>query len=534
MASRSSPPKKTPRVAATTSAASTKPAKPAKPAARKATSQKAPATPAKQATTTTKAPAQAQAQAPAQAQAQATLKATTTKAPAARQAVTPMGARVAQGARSAAAVWASAEEDFARGRWRQALAGAAGVVVALPTHLRARLRVGDALLNLGMQREALEVYQTVAATASRMGAPLVALVALKVAALLDPETDASGALADYARGSERLDALLPQPALAVADAEPTMSLSDDLTLVAAATAIATTPPKVSLRPSVPSIPLFSYLDEDDFLEALGCVRVRRFSDGDAIISQGERNESVYIIADGEVTIERDDDHDGEAVTLARLRAGAVFGELALISDEPRQASAIAVGDVDLLEVRRSDLIVAAAQLPGLSEALRLFTRERFLRNLTATHPFFAPLGRNDRHRILEVTRVLTFQAGDVLIQEGQRGPGLFVLLGGAASVKKAQPERAGEPPAFIHLATLRGGDLCGDMSMLTDAPTNATVTCTADMETLFLSRDAFKAVTAEHPELLRYLAGVTDDRLRKNRALLHGRTQLEDDEQVMI
>ncbi len=444
------------------------------------------------------------------------------------------GALVASGARTAGAVWAAAEADFARGRWRQALVGYAGVLVACPLCLRARLRVGDALLNLGMQRDALEVYHAVARIAAATGAPLFALVALKIAALLDPTTDASGLLVDYARGADRLDALLSPASPPTPGHEATTPLPDDGALLATSTTLAATLPSLPPRRPVPPIPLFSYLDEDELVTAIGCLRLRRFSDGDVITRQGERNESVYLVADGEVAIRReDDDGDGE-VTLALLRGGAVFGEMALISDEPRQASAVALGDVDVLEVRRSDLIVAAAQLPGLSDALRLFTRERFLRNLTATHPFFSPLSRDDRHRVMEVTRVLTFQAGDVLIQEGQRGPGLFVLLGGSASVKKTATTNHGAEPVTIHLATLRGGDLCGEMSMLTDGPTNATVTCSADMEALFLARDAFKAVTAQHPELLRYLAGLTDERLRKNRALLQGRAQLEDDEQVMI
>jgi len=444
------------------------------------------------------------------------------------------GALVASGARTAGAVWAAAEADFARGRWRQALGGYAGVLVACPLCLRARLRVGDALLNLGMQREALQVYHTVARIAAAMGAPLMALVALKIAALLDPTTDASGLLADYARGADRLDALLSPASPATPAHEATSPLSDDGALIATATSLASSSPPLPPKRPVPPIPLFSYLDEDELVAAIGCLRLRRFSEGDVITRQGERNESVYFVADGEVAIRREDEDGDGDVTLALLRGGAVFGEMALISDEPRQASAVALGDVDVLEVRRSDLIVAAAQLPGLSDALRLFTRERFLRNLTATHPFFAPLSRDDRHRVMEVTRVLTFQAGDVLIQEGQRGPGLFVLLGGSASVKKSAPAERGGEAVSIHLATLRGGDLCGEMSMLTDGPTNATVTCSADMEALFLARDAFKAVTAQHPELLRYLAGLTDERLRKNRALLQGRSQLEDDEQVMI
>jgi CRP-like cAMP-binding protein len=202
--------------------------------------------------------------------------------------------------------------------------------------------------------------------------------------------------------------------------------------------------------------------------------------------------------------------------------------MALISDEPRQASVVAKGDVDVLEMKRSDLIVAAAQLDGVSYALKAFTRERFLRNLTATHPFFSGLSREERHGVMENFRIVTCAKSQELIKESVSGPGLFLLLGGTASVsKQAQGDR-------VHLATLRGGDVCGEMSLLGDQPTTATVTADEDLEALFLAEDDFKAVVREHPELMKYLAGLNDERLRQNRALLHGRGLLEDDEHVMI
>ncbi len=438
--------------------------------------------------------------------------------------------------KTASSLLAVADEHFGLGRWRAALAAYAGVSAAVPGHLRARLRIGDALLNLAYQAQALEVYRTVAAIASRSGHPLVALVAVKLVQLLDPASDEIGAVVTerYAAGCPRLDALfVGPPPVAVGDEAATMLDVDGPTLVDDAYDIACrgrdTTPEAS---ALPVVPLFSYLDEDAFAAVLGSIRLRRFSDEEVIVRQGDRSESFFMVADGEVSVERGRGDDDRGVVLARLRRGAVFGELALIADEPRQASVVAAGDVDVLEVRRADLVVAAAHHGGVSQALRQFTRERFLRNLTATHPFFQLLDKDDRHRVMEVTHVMTFKAGDVLIEEGRRGPGLFVLLGGQATVKK-RLER-GDDVEFIHLATLRGGDLCGEMSMLTDAPTNATVTCSEELEALFLSRDAFKSVTAEHPELLRYLANLTDERLRHNRAMLVGRALLEDDEHVMI
>ncbi len=423
------------------------------------------------------------------------------------------------------------EAAFHRGQWRDALVAYAGVVRATPGHLKARFRVADALLNMGRRDLALEVYQALSGHAIKAGHPLLGLVATKMVLLLEPtDEDVLSILAElYARGSDRVDALYEGPALVALgdDVAFAVDASDDAIADAAARVEHTLPYPRHLPP----IPLFSYLDEDAFIGVLLKLRLRRFAADEVIIRQGERGESFFMVADGSVLVKRDVDDDDGGVTLAHLHRGAVFGEMALISDEPRHASVVADGDVDVLEVRRSDLIVAAAHLDGVTAAMKAFTRERFLRNLTATHPFFQGLSRDDRHRVMERFRVVTVADGEPLIEEGNQGPGLYLLLGGAAAVAKRTGGKNGER---IHLATLRGGDLCGEMSMINDAPTNATVTAQTDLEALFLSRADFKAVVADHPELMKYLAGVTDERLRQNRALLHNRGLLEDDEHVMI
>ncbi|MDP2343659.1 MAG: cyclic nucleotide-binding domain-containing protein [Deltaproteobacteria bacterium] len=434
------------------------------------------------------------------------------------------------------------DEAFKRGRWKNALFAFAGVVEACPGHVKARFRVADALLNIGRRDLALSVYRAISWHSIKAGHPLMGLVAAKMVTLLDPAADdVLIILAElYSNESDRVDVLYDGPALVMPGEEPAAMLDEDddapaggvdELLEEAAHRAASVDGSLPYPRHLPPIPLFSYLDEDSFIAVLGKLRLRRFADEEVIIRQGERGDSFFMIADGSVLVKRDIDDDDGGVTLAHLHRGSVFGELALISDEPRHANVVARGDVDVLELRRSDLIVAAAQLEGISTALKLFTRERFLRNLTATHSFFQGLSRDERHRVMESFKVVNFRAGDVLIEEAQRGPGLFVLLGGAANVAKRQGSRDGER---IHLATLRGGDLCGEMSMINDAPTNATVTADADLEALFLSREEFKAVVAEHPELMKYLAGLTDERLRQNRALLHTRGLLEDDEHVMI
>lgn len=420
---------------------------------------------------------------------------------------------------------------FKRGQWRTALAAFGGVVQSSPEHFKARFRIADALLNLGKRDLALEVYKSIAWHAIKAGFPLLGLVSVKMVLLLEPAyEDILFVLAElYSKESDRVGAHVdgPEfPELSDTEARPLEGEGDELIEKAARLAMFTDE-RVEYPKLLPTIPLFSHLDEDSFIQVLAKLRLRRYADEELVIKQGERGESFYIVADGDVLIKRDVEQDG-GVTLAHLHRGSVFGEMALISDEPRHASVVARGDVDVLEMRRGDLVVAAAQLEGVTEALKEFTRERFLGNLTATHPFFTSLSRDERHRVRDLFEPVSFDPGDPLIHEDEPGPGLYLLLGGTAQVSKnAGAER-------VHLATLKAADLCGEMSLVGDQRTTATVTAQDRVEALFLSRKGFDSVVKDHPDLLEYLAGLTDERLRQNRALLHSKGLLEDDEHVMI
>jgi cAMP-dependent protein kinase regulator len=433
---------------------------------------------------------------------------------------------------SAKALLERGDSAFKRGQWRAALQAYAGVVGAVPATLRARFRIADALLNSGRRDLAVEVYKAIASQALEAGMPLFGLIATKMVVLLEPayEDALAGAAALYGKESRKLDPerLVSSPPAPSDERAHALEIEGAELLERAAHVAIHCGDALPKPERLPALPLLSHLDESGFITVLGKMRLRRFADEEVIIREGERGESFFLVADGEVLVKRDiDDEDGGS-TLAHLHRGSVFGEMSLISDDPRQASVIAKGDVDVLELRRSDLIVAAAQEHGVSDALRTFTRERFLRHLTATHPFFSSLTRDQRHGVMETFRVVTCPKGEELIREGEHGPGLFLLLGGTATVSKhASGDR-------VHLATLRGGDVCGEMSLVGDQPTQAAVAAAEDLEALFLSRDDFRDVVREHPELMRYLAGLTDERLRQNRALLHARGLLEDDEHVMI
>ncbi len=75
-----------------------------------------------------------------------------------------------------------------------------------------------------------------------------------------------------------------------------------------------------------------------------------FSDGDTIIQQGDVGSSMYVIEDGEVEVVHL--HDGQAIRLAILGQGEIFGELSLFGNDERSATVRALGDVRVTNVDR--------------------------------------------------------------------------------------------------------------------------------------------------------------------------------------
>jgi putative ABC transport system ATP-binding protein len=114
-----------------------------------------------------------------------------------------------------------------------------------------------------------------------------------------------------------------------------------------------------LRP----IDLFKTLTPRQLTDVAEKMTKRRFVAGDTIIREGETGEEFFLISDGEVEVIRADRE------VARLGPGDFFGEVALISGEPRNATVVAVGDVDTYVLGKDDFQTALATSQSFREQL---------------------------------------------------------------------------------------------------------------------------------------------------------------------
>lgn len=139
----------------------------------------------------------------------------------------------------------------------------------------------------------------------------------------------------------------------------------------------------SVRTLLRGVELFKSLSEAELDRLVNSVDTLPYAAGEALCHEGEAGDTFHVIQSGVVAIVVGEGR-GAPKEIARLTAGQFFGEMALLTGERRNASVVAVGDVAVVRVSKTDfagIIQADADLAGkLAEVLekRLVERRALL------------------------------------------------------------------------------------------------------------------------------------------------------------
>ncbi|UCE70746.1 MAG: cyclic nucleotide-binding domain-containing protein [Nitrospiraceae bacterium] len=90
---------------------------------------------------------------------------------------------------------------------------------------------------------------------------------------------------------------------------------------------------------------------------------KSYDDGEVICSEGAKGEVMYVVQSGEVHIQKKTDY-GE-LTIATLKSGDIFGEMAIFDRRPRSATAVASGETHVLSVNKQKLFQTIDRDPTL-------------------------------------------------------------------------------------------------------------------------------------------------------------------------
>jgi len=441
--------------------------------------------------------------------------------------------------------------DEAAAEWRSALD-------ADPTNIMVRQRIAEAMAKTGDVDGAIREYQQVAGAYAANGLLLKAIAVSKVILRLNPNhTETQRAIGQlYSKASfisaedeaeatdpnhdaeQHLYGSLPpsmaselsQPGAApiseegsvVDDAgwglvtdslevDPATLGPDRPTSALPAGSAEGEPQQVRLQNLVPT-PLFSELDAETFVALVSGLTMRTVAPGDDVVTEGDMGDRMYIVVQGTVEVYRNADGDTPERSIAEMTEGAFFGEMSLVAASPRLASVRAQNDVVVLELSAAILAALNVEHPSLGDAVMRFYRNRLLANVLRSSPLFQKLAPQQKQRLSSCFRPMSLPAHTVVLEEGQPGQGLYVILRG--TLEASGQNKDGERVVYPHMTE---GDVFGEIGLLTGNPSSATVQTLTTSTVLALSADDFHThVMAADADVRRMITELANERMRRS------------------
>jgi len=238
--------------------------------------------------------------------------------------------------------------------------------------------------------------------------------------------------------------------------------------------------------------LFRDLDEEQETGVLNAMRERRAVTNEVVIRQGDVGEYFYVVESGLLNVyirpeplppnwlQRPNiasSNSGEKFVQSKFhpefgrmvqecKAGACFGELALMYGHPRAASVLAMEPSTLWSLDRitfRTIILKAAH-----------RKRTMYEHFLSTVNLLASLEAAERSKIADALVSSVYADGEAVVRQGEMGDTFFFVEEGEATVTKTQRGESGEVRE-MKVGHLKKGEYFGELSLLRLAPRAATV-----------------------------------------------------------
>lgn len=268
--------------------------------------------------------------------------------------------------------WDVSEQDIdrliARGKHSKAVKPLRALVREHPGDIHLRQKLADVLARTGESREAVSILEALVDHFAEDGFNAKAIAIAKKIQRIDP---------DRADIEERLVGLLHRPETspgAPLDSEPDDEYPTEVE---------------TFRLS----PLFTDFSPEELLALIQGLDLLTFEPGQILIAEGEPGTSLLVVASGEVRVYVRNDVNHQ-VEIRRLGAGEFFGEISILTGQPRTATVVAAEPCEILELDKGKVDEIGRRYPNVPKVIREFAGVRAMspEEITARQDIELPLG----------------------------------------------------------------------------------------------------------------------------------------------
>ncbi|MBT8495533.1 MAG: cyclic nucleotide-binding domain-containing protein, partial [Deltaproteobacteria bacterium] len=157
------------------------------------------------------------------------------------------------------------------------------------------------------------------------------------------------------------------------------------------------------REALEETPLFSELPPPVLHALIPKVRLVELEAGDVLFKQGDAGSELFVVAEGEVAVV---DEGPPRVHLTKLGEGEFFGEVSLVTSQPRNATIEATETTEVLGISREVVSDLVEQEPAVLKVMLRFLRDRLINNLVRSNSLFQPFAAGERESLASKFRFL--------------------------------------------------------------------------------------------------------------------------------
>jgi CRP-like cAMP-binding protein len=374
-----------------------------------------------------------------------------------------------------------------------------------------RERTALILAQSGRKREAVEIYQAVARHFANIGHPMRAIAAARQMITLNPDTSV---VLDHIATLYNIRSPFTSPEVKRAPEPAALSpldlngrsctTPDDDLLEQAAELAASRKGYLNQPGGLPSIPLLSLLPQESLRRVLDLIEYNVYDRTQRIVeATTSPHDLVWTVSDELIA------KGSNRVVYLRPNSLVGIGSFGT-SACPSEVDVFAQTGSEVLRLTETAIRTLSQEFADFQNRIATLRRHSMTERILVRHPMFDGLDDHDRVKIMDTFVGLRLKKGDRLIEQSTPSPGLFIILDGKVDVVRRDEDWE------ITLATLKSGDIFGEIGLVADTPAVAGCVVSEDGHVIHLPRLDFEELGRRFPSVARYTASIAAERIQDN------------------
>ena len=130
-------------------------------------------------------------------------------------------------------------------------------------------------------------------------------------------------------------------------------------------------------------------------------------------------------------------------------------------------------------------------------------------------PLFANLSPGDIKQVAAIAEEVSFSNGDILVQQGEVGDVMFIIVSGEVRVIASKDQKE------VELARRKAGEFIGEMALISKEPRSATVAAVGNVHTICINQKNFESLLRDRPDASLAVIQVLCKRLKEADQKMH-------------